>query len=298
MFMLAKRLLIPAAMLLPLACSREAISSGGGATAQTTGGEAGGGAPTQTTGGGAPAQTTGGEAGGGAPTQTTGGETGDDALIVPEDLTLMAVPGGNGVLNVIALTLRKGPTNTELYAALRNDGDAHACSAAVSVELYDKSQQSLAAGINGLLTQHFYRLMDGSGAIAACVGPGDVTMAAVLDLPSDIVIEDVGYVVYRCPYFALDVVPIDGLTISQVKAVTGDAGTAYTGTLLNGFDVTVSTPSATVFSVNRVGRPLGVAIARSTAPIPPGGSWAFETNVVDTPGPDQAAYPAGAFATQ
>ncbi|WP_437499153.1 hypothetical protein [Sorangium sp. So ce1099] len=275
--MLAKRLLIPAAMLLPLACASEASSSSGDAPAQTSGGGAGGGASD--------------DAG-------VGGDTDDGALIVPEDLTIMAVPGGNGVLNLIALTLRKGPTNTELYAALRNDGDAHACSAAVSVELYDKAQRSLAAGINGLLTQHFYRLTDGSGAIAACVGPGDVTMAAVLDLPSDIAIEDVGYVVYRCPYFALDVVPIDGLTISQVKAVTGDAGTAYTGTLLNGFDVAVNTPSATVFSVNRVGRPLGVAVARGTVPIPPGGSWAFETNVVDPPGPVQAAYPAGAFGTQ
>ncbi|WP_437302950.1 hypothetical protein [Sorangium sp. So ce388] len=283
MFVLAKRFLLPAAMLLPLACSSEASSSSGGAPAQTGGGGAADGAGA------------GGDAGGGA---GAGGDAGDDALIVPEDLTIMAVPGGNGVLDLIALTLRKGPTSTELYAALRNDGDAHACSAAVSVELYDKTQQSLAAGINGLLTQHFYRLTDGSGAIAACVGPGDVTMAAVLDLPSDLVIEDVGYVVYRCPYFALDVVPIDGLSISQVNAVTGGAGTAYTGTLFNGFDVAVSTPSATVFSVNRVGRPLGVAIARGTAPIPPGGSWAFETNTVDTPGPVQAAYPAGAFTTQ
>ncbi|XXT15511.1 hypothetical protein WME94_35210 [Sorangium sp. So ce429] len=273
--MLAKRLLILAAMLLPLACSSEASSSSGDASTQTGGG------------------------GGGASDDAgVGGDTGDDALIVPEDLTIMAVPGGNGVLNLIALTLRKGPTNTELYAALRNDGDTPACSAAVSVELYDKAEQSLAAGINGLLTQHFYRLTDGSGAIAACVGPGDVTMAAVLDLPSDIAIEDVGYVVYRCPYFALDVVPIDGLTISQVKAVTGGAGTAYTGTLLNGFDVAVSTPSATVFSVNRVGRPLAVAIARGTVTIPPGGSWAFETHLVDTPGPVQAAYPAGVFGTQ
>ncbi|HTN83758.1 MAG TPA: hypothetical protein VL242_08735 [Sorangium sp.] len=289
MFMLAKRLLLLAAMLLPLACSSEASSSSGGAPGQTGGGGA---SDSAGDGGGAGS---GGEAGGGA---GDGGDAGDDALIVPEDLTIMAVPGGNGVLDLIALTLRKGPTNTELYAALRNNGDAHACSAAVSVELYDKAQQSLAAGINGLLTQHFYRLTDGSGAIAACVGPGDVTMAAVLDLPSDIVIEDVGYVLYRCPYFALDVVPIDGLAISQVMAVKGGAGTAYTGTLLNGFDVAVSTPSATVFSVSRVGRPLGVAIARGTAPIPPGGSWAFETNIVDTPGPVQAAYPAGAFTMQ
>ncbi|WP_437493996.1 hypothetical protein WME75_21620 [Sorangium sp. So ce1014] len=273
MFMLAKRLLIPAAVLLPLACSSEASFSSGGAPAQTSGGEASGGAG-------------------------AGGDLGDDALIVPEDLTVVALPGGNGVLNVIALTLRKGPTHTELYAALRNDGDIPACSAAVSVELYDKTGQSLAAGINGLLTQHFYRLTDGSGAIAACVGPGDVTMAAVTDLPSDIVIEDVEHVVYRCPYFALDVAPIDGLTISQVKAVTRGAATAYTGMLLNGLDVAVSSPSATVFSVNRVGRPLGVAIGSGTVQIPPGGSWAFETNTVDTPGPDQAAYPAAAIAME
>jgi hypothetical protein len=144
----------------------------------------------------------------------------------------------------------------------------------------------VASGINGLLTQHFYRVTDGSDAIAACVGPGDVTMTAVTDLPSDIAIEDVGYVVYRCPYFALDVVPIDGLTASDVKAVTGGAGTVYTGTLSNGLDV----------AVNRVGRPLGVAIATGTVQIPPGGSWAFETNTVDMPGADQAAYPAGAMA--
>ena len=149
-----------------------------------------------------------------------GRERSDDALIVPEGLTVTALAGGNGVLDVIALTLRKGPSSTELYAALRNDGDVPACSAAVSVELFDEAEQSLAAGISGLLTQHFYRLTDGSGTIAACVGPGDVTMAAVMDLPSDIAIEDVEYIVYRCPYFALDVVPIDGLSISHVKSVT------------------------------------------------------------------------------
>ncbi|KYF61819.1 hypothetical protein BE11_17065 [Sorangium cellulosum] len=255
MFLLAKRLLIPAAVLLPLACSSEA-SDGAGA----------------------------------------GGDIGDDALIVPEHLTVTALPGGNGVLNAIALTLREGPTSAELYVALRNDGDIPACHAAVAVDLYDKTRQSMAAGINGLLTQHFYRLTDGSGTIAACVGPGDVTMAAVRDLPSDLVIEDVGTVVYRCNYFALDVVPIDGLTISQVKAVPGGAGTAYTGTLFNGLDVAVSDPSVTVFSLNRAGRPLGVTIGSGAIQVPPGGSWDFETDTVDTPGPDHAAYPAGALA--
>lgn len=219
----------------------------------------------------------------------------DDELIVPQGLSITALAGGNGVLDLIALTLREGPNNIEVYAALKNDGDVPACSAALSVELFDKTEQSLAAGISGLLTQHFYRLTDGSRSIAACVGPGDVTMAAVTDLPSEIAIEDVGYVVYRCPYFALDVVPIDGLTVSAVKGVTSSAGVSYTGTLVNELDVTVSHPSVTVFPVNRVGRPLGVAMGSGSVEIAPGGSWAFETNTVDASAADHFAYPAGAL---
>jgi hypothetical protein len=106
-----------------------------------------------------------------------GNATDDDALIFPEGVRVTALAGGNGVLDVIALTLRNGPHSIELYAALRNTGDVPACSAAVSFELFDKAEQSLAAGISGLLTQHFYRLTDGSRTIAACVGPGDVSMA-------------------------------------------------------------------------------------------------------------------------
>lgn len=259
--MLEKRLFILAAVLLLLACSGS------------------GGSPTQSNGG-------------------MGGSTGDATLIVPEGLNVMALPGGNGVLDVVALTLRKGPSSTELYAALRNHGDTPACHAALSVELYDKAEQALATGISGLLTSHFYRVTDGSGTIAACVGPGDVTMAAVTDLPADIAVEDVGYVVYRCPYFALDVVPIAGLSVSEVKSRTGGAGTAYTGTLVNGLDLPVNNPSVTVFPVNRAGRPLGMAIGSGTVEIPPGGSWAFETSTVDTAGADQVAYPAAALAKE
>ena len=229
---------------------------------------------------------------------SSGGEqshSGDAALIVPEGLAVSALAGGNGVLDVIALTLRKGPSSTEMYVALRNDGDVPACSAAVSVELFDKTEQPLAAAIGGLLTQHFYRLTDGSGAIAACVGPGDVTMAALTDLPSEIAVDDVGYVEYRCPYFALDVVPIDGLTVSRVKRLTSSVGTTYAGKLVNELDVVVTNPSVTVFPVNRVGRPLGVANGSGTVEIPPGGSWAFETNSVSEPGVDHVAYPAGAL---
>lgn len=209
---------------------------------------------------------------------------------------MTALAGGNGVLEVIALTLREGPNNLELYAALENTGDMHACSAALSVELFDRAEQPLAAGIGGLLTQHFYRLTDGSATIAACVGPGEVTMTAVTDLAPEIALEDVAHVVYRCPYFALDVVAIDGLSIREVKAVKRGSRTAYTGELENQLDVAVTNPSVSVFPTNRAGRPLGVALGSASLEIPPGGSWTFETESVSVSGVDQVAYPAGALA--
>jgi hypothetical protein len=217
---------------------------------------------------------------------------GDALLIVPEGLTVTALAGGNGVLELTALTLRRGPSHIEVYAALRNSGDVPACSAAFSIELFDASEQSLAAGIGGLLTQHFYRLTDGSDAIAACVGPGDVTMAAVTDLPPEIAIEDVASAVYRCPYFALDVVPIAGLTITQLRSVAASAGTAYEGTLVNELEVEVMNPSVTVFPVNRAGRPLGVASSGDAVEIPPGGRWAFATDAVSAKGVHEFAFPA------
>ena len=218
---------------------------------------------------------------------------GDDALIVPEVLDVRALAGGNGVLSLIALTLQKGPRGVELLAALRNDGDRPACDAALSVELFDKSEQSLAAGIGGLLTQHFYHTSDGSDAIAACVGPGDVTMVALTDLPPELAIEDVGYVVYRCPYFALEVAPAAGLSIRGVKSATTREGTTYAVTLFNELDVSVRNPSITVFALNSVGRPLGITTTRATLELASGGSWAFETDAESAPGTLYIAFPAG-----
>jgi len=223
-------------------------------------------------------------------------EAEDDSLVVPEGLTIMALQGGNGVLYMIALTLlRRGSSGTELYAALRNDdANISACDPGLSVELYDKSSQPMGTWIGGLNTRHFYQLTD-AGTVASCAGPGDVTMAALTDLPSDLVIDDVGYVVYRCPYFVLDVIPIDGVTISQVESVAVSGGTAYSGTLVNEFDAAVSSHSVTIFPVNRVGRPLGVATATGADEIPAGGSWQFQTSTVDASAADWVAYPAAAL---
>jgi hypothetical protein len=226
----------------------------------------------------------------------TAGGTADDALFVPEGLNVVPLAGGNGVLNVTAFTLVKGPTNTEIYAALRNDGAVHACSAAFGVELFDGAEQSLGAGIGGLLAKRFFRLADGSGNLAACVGPGDVTMAAIMDLPADIVIENVGTVVYRCPYFELEVTPIPGLTVMEMEGSSENGGTVYTGTVVNELEVAVTNPGITVFPLNGAGRPLGAATGSENVEIPPGGSWEFQTGVVNAVGVDAAAYPTAALA--
>lgn len=243
----------------------------------------------------------GGVAGGSAMSSTGGsapdgtGGAGDDALIVPAGLTVMPLEGGNGVLDMIAVTVRNGPTGAEVYAALRNDGDMPACDAGLSVELFDKNGYSLGSMINSLLTQHLFRLADGSG-MASCVGPGEVTMAAVTDFATDIALEELGYLQYRCPYFALDVAPADGFSVIDLASSPTSTGTSYRGTFVNGLDVPVTNPSVTVFPVNGVGRPLGAAVATGsgTDAVPSGGSWAFQTNVVDSRGASAVAFPSGA----
>jgi hypothetical protein len=211
---------------------------------------------------------------------------------VPEAVSVSAKPGGNGALSVIALTLRRGASSGELYAALRNDGDIPACSPAFSVELLDETQQSLATGLGGLLVPSFYRLTDDSRAIAGCLRPGGVAMVAIKDLPSDVAIEDVARVVYWCNYWVLDVVPIDGISIVEVRTLARDDGVAYAGALVNGLDVALSRPSVAIFPLNGVGRPLGAAFGDGTVEVPPAGSWEFETNSVSDVGVAYAAYPA------
>ena len=217
-------------------------------------------------------------------------------MIVPQDLAVSAMPGGNGAFELIALTLVEGTSTTELYAALRNTGPIPACDASVSVELYDKQQQSVAAGVAGLHTKRTYEVSGGSGAYASCVGPGDLTMAEITDLPREISVPDIGYAVYRCNYFALALTAISGLRLSDLSLVTTASGTAYTGTLVNGLDVTVSKPSVTVFATNRVGRPLGTVIASASESVPPGGSWSFQTDTLKMAAADYVAFPAAAIA--
>lgn len=217
---------------------------------------------------------------------------GDDARFVPEGLSLVpASEGGNGAFSLLAYTLRAGPNNSEFYAALRNDGPTPACSPGLSLEFFDGEQQSLSRAVGGLLVRQFYRLIDGSGTLAACAGPGDVAMVAVLDLPSDL-LDEVSHGVYWLTYWTLEIVPTDGIAIAEVLPVTRGMGVAYTGALLNGLDVAVS-PSVAVFPVNEVGRPLAVAVGRGSDQVPPGSRWEFETTTVRERGAYYDAYPGG-----
>jgi hypothetical protein len=227
-------------------------------------------------------------------TGSLGGDTGGNTLFVPEGIEVTARPGLNSVFNVFALTLQPGPNGAELYAAVRNDGDVLACNASFSVELRDKDDQVLGAGVSGLMSRHFYRLSDGSGTIAGCVAPGEVTKVAIQSLSLDAPIGDVQRAVYQSNYWAnLGVVAIEGVSLTGVETVTRSTAVAYTGALFNGLDTTLSDPTVAVYPVNAVGRPLGVAYAGSSLVLQPCGSWDFETSAVNQTGVGYDAYPMG-----
>jgi hypothetical protein len=159
---------------------------------------------------------------------------------------------------------------------------------------FDKAGQLMTSAGSALQSRQLYRL--DAGGILPCIDPGQIAMAASTDLPEEIVIEQLGSLQHTFPFFIVDgIVPIAELTVSGVQTVTTGAGSAYTGTLTNGLDVTASAPSVTIFPVNRVGRPLGAATSSATTDIPPGGSWTFATSTVDDPGVGYAAYPSASI---
>ncbi|MEI9952192.1 MAG: hypothetical protein WDO74_25205 [Pseudomonadota bacterium] len=223
-----------------------------------------------------------------------GGDTGGDALFVPQGINVTARPGINSVFNVIALTLRPGASGAEVYAAVRNDGQILACNASFSVELHDKDDQTLGAGISGLQARRFYRFTDGSGSIASCVAPGEVVMIAIQRLDLDAPIEDVKSVVYQSNYWGnLPLAAIEGVSLTGVQAVTRGTGVAYTGALVNGLDTALSGPTVAVFPLSAVGRPLDVAYGGSSVVLPRCGTWDFETSPISASGVAYDAYPMG-----
>ena len=217
-------------------------------------------------------------------------------LIVPEGIEVSAHVGNNSVFSAKALTIREGSDGPELYAAVRNDGDTAGCNAAFSVTLYDKDEQQLGTGVSGLMLRRFYRYvsMDGTEQVVGCVLPGDITMVAIRSLSMDAPIEAVRRVEYSSQYWTLpDLVPIAGVSVSEVKAVNRSGGVAYTGALVNGLDMPLSNPTVAVYPLSSVGRPLGVAYGAAALDVAPGSSWNFETSTVSPAGASFDAYPMG-----
>ncbi len=195
------------------------------------------------------------------------------------------------MLKATALTLKAGSSNVQLYAALRNEGDSPACGAAFSVELFDAADQPVGAGVGGLLVKRFYRVASDAESIAACIAPGDVTMIALADLSTEASVDDVSRVEYWCNYWALEVVPIGVVDVTDVRRVDRADGATFSGLLTSALDAPLPAPAVAVFPLNEVGRPLGVALAAGTEEVAPHGSWAFETDAVADAGVDQAAFP-------
>jgi hypothetical protein len=195
---------------------------------------------------------------------------------------------------LVAFTLTQARRGPELYAAVRNDGDTPACEAGMVTDFFDQSGEHVTSAGSKLLGGRLYRLPDGT--IIVCIAPGQTAMTAATTLPATVVIDELGALTHLIPSFMVaDIVPIAGLTLRDVRAVGRDA-TAYSGTLDNGLDQTVSAALVSVFPVNRVGRPLGVTTSGASDDIAAGASWAFETGSVDDPGVGYAAFPTATLA--
>lgn len=253
--------------------SRSFIVAGALASALASGGCSGGGDSPPGSGGGAP--------------------VGDGRAFVPEDLPNTEVGEQPGGLTLVAFTLERGSAGLELYAAVKNEDTDPACNIGMMVEFYDRAQNLVTSVGGSVSSGRFYRLDDGSGAVLSCLPPGQVGMAAVTELPSEILLEELGSLKHNFPAFEVGGAFLDGVSIGKLTTVATDGGSKYQGTLANGLDVTLGAPAVTVFPVNRVGRPLGVATATASTDVTAGGTWSFETTPVRDPGVGYAAYASG-----
>jgi hypothetical protein len=241
-----KRLLTAAwAALLPLACTDDGKAPGGGSAA---GGAAG----------------------------TT--EPGDDLTFLPVGLPASELEAEGG-LTLVASTLVPGPEGPELYAAVHNEGASPACEAGMIVDFKDKAGQVVAAAAGVLVSGRFYRLDGGTGVVISCVAPNQIAMTAMSVPPDRFAIEALGSLEYAFPAFSVpDIVAVEGIDVSDVQAVMTASGYAFTGTVTNAFSETLSAPKVSVFRLNRVGRPLGVATSNTIPDLAAGERKSFGTN--------------------
>jgi hypothetical protein len=233
------------------------------------------------------------DAGGSDGSSDLGAPAGDDRLFVPEGLPNTNQNGEDVGLVLVAFTLAPGANGPSFYAAVQNVWSTPLCEAGMMIAFYDQGGQLVGNAASVLQTGHFYELTDGSGAIIPCVAPGQIAMTGQIGLPATIVIDQLGYLLHLFPSFNVDVVPAGDLTSRAVQPVAGAGGTAYGGTVANQIGMTASNLGVAVFPVNRVGRPLGMATASTTADLAARSTWTFETSAVDDPGVGQVAFASG-----
>jgi len=210
----------------------------------------------------------------------------DEAHFIPQHVPNTLRVGGIGEvwLTLYASTLVDGPNGVEYYTAVRNDGEIPVCLGSVTTYFVDVTDTLVASWSAGLYLRNYYRRDQGTGNYTLCIAPGDIAMtASTMDLPPEIVIDELWYLMHEFPGFLFyDIVPVEPLlTVTDVVVVpNGDGGGHYTGTFTNRSDTTLDVASVSIFPVNRVGRPLGMATSRTEVEVPPGGSVAFETSMV------------------
>ena len=220
-----------------------------------------------------------------------GGADGDARRFVPEGLTL-SEENGEGGLTLVALTLVQGASSAELYAAIKNEGDAPACSPGMTIDFLDGSDQVVSSAGTSVQSAQFYRLDNGTGAAIPCIAPGEIGMTAATTLPASVVIADLGALKYQFPAFGVpDIVAIDAFRVSGVRTVSVAGGSAYQGTFINQLAVGVTEAKVSLFPVNRVGRPLAVTSSSATTEVAPGGSWSFESSAVADLGVGHVDFP-------
>lgn len=223
---------------------------------------------------------------------------GDSRLFVPEGVSVAQRLGNNNAFEVTAFSLLPGTDGLDFYASVKNAGEGVLCGTSFSVDLQDEDAQVLAAGVSGLMAKRFYRFAEDAGplagSVAGCVAPGDVSKVAIKGLVVDPANAEVhGVVFYTNSWGNFSLVEIQGVSLTGVSAVKQASGVVYKGSLVNGLDTTVSSPTVAIYPVNAVGRPLGVAYGGSSTELSPGAHWDFETDTVADPGVGFDAYPMG-----
>lgn len=256
-------------------------------------------------GGASGGQASGGQASGGlGAAPNAGGEGGalaeddEDVLFFPSGIPNTPLSAA-GSLELVAFTLEATPSGVVYYAAARNRGDKPACGSGIVVHFYDAADELLGTQGATLRTSGLYLLDAMTGEGVWCVPPGEVGMVASAPLPELVALREVARLEHSLPTFILgDLTALEGLGVTELRALERPDGWVYAGTLSNGLPSALDAAEVTVFSVNPLGRPVGAARSVKSAPtvLDAGTSWDFETEPLAQRGSSAVAFPSGTLA--